>query len=44
LDIGCGTGQQLFALADCLETGIGIDISPVMIERARIKAGERGLV
>jgi 2-polyprenyl-3-methyl-5-hydroxy-6-metoxy-1,4-benzoquinol methylase len=43
LDVGCGTGQQLFALADCLEAGIGIDISPAMIERARIKAGERGL-
>lgn len=43
LDIGCGTGQQLFALVDRLEEGVGIDISPAMVERARINARERDL-
>jgi 2-polyprenyl-3-methyl-5-hydroxy-6-metoxy-1,4-benzoquinol methylase len=43
LDIGCGTGQQLFALADHLKEGVGIDISPAMVERARLNASQRGL-
>lgn len=43
LDMGCGTGWQLFALADRLQEGVGIDISPAMVEWARISARERGL-
>src|ERR671919_709956 len=41
LDMGCGTGWQLFALADRLQEGVGIDISPAMVEWARISARER---
>jgi SAM-dependent methyltransferase len=39
LDVGCATGCYLLAFGDLLERGVGIDISPVMIERARRKAG-----
>lgn len=35
LDIGCGNGHHLFALADEIGCGIGIDLSPAMIEAAR---------
>ena len=35
LDIGCGTGQHLFALAPYIQKGIGIDFSSRMIEIAR---------
>lgn len=38
LDVGCGTGQYLLALADLVEEGVGVDISPAMIERARRNA------
>lgn len=40
LDVGCGTGQQLLALAGDLEQGVGIDVSSAMIERAHRNAGE----
>lgn len=43
LDVGCGTGQQLLALADHLKEGVGIDISPAMVERARLNTSQRGL-
>lgn len=46
LDIGCGTGAQLMELAGRINKGIGIDISPGMIQRAngeRIKSGLRNL-
>ncbi|OGB67129.1 MAG: hypothetical protein A2Y94_13145 [Caldithrix sp. RBG_13_44_9] len=35
LDVGCGTGQHLFALAPYIKRGIGIDFSSKMIEIAR---------
>jgi SAM-dependent methyltransferase len=35
LDIGCGNGHHLFALADEIGRGIGIDLSPAMIEMAQ---------
>lgn len=35
LDVGCGTGQHLHALADWIYRGIGIDLSPKMIAAAR---------
>lgn len=38
LDIGCGTGRQLIDLADRIAGGVGIDLSPAMIARARENA------
>ena len=35
LEIGCGTGDHLFAVADQFTQVLGTDLSPVMIERAR---------
>jgi SAM-dependent methyltransferase len=35
LEIGCGTGDHLFALADQFTRLVGTDLSPLMIERAR---------
>lgn len=35
LDVGCGDGQHLHALADWIHRGIGIDLSPKMIAAAR---------
>jgi ubiquinone/menaquinone biosynthesis C-methylase UbiE len=37
LDLGCGNGHHLFALAPEVARGIGIDISPGMIELARAR-------
>lgn len=37
LDIGCGNGALLFALGDKINTGVGVDESCKIIERARIK-------
>lgn len=34
LEIGCGTGIHLFALAPRFQHSIGIDLSPAMLERA----------
>ena len=42
LDLGCGTGRQLLDLADCIDGGVGIDVSPAMIARAQDNAGETG--
>jgi len=42
LDLGCGTGHQLLDLADCIDGGVGIDVSPAMIARARDNANLRG--
>ena len=39
LDIGCGTGEILRLLAPTI-SGVGLDISPVMVERARLKGVE----
>jgi ubiquinone/menaquinone biosynthesis C-methylase UbiE len=35
LDVGCGNGHHLFALADEISGGIGVDLSPAMIEIAQ---------
>ena len=37
IDFGCGTGELLSRLADLDFTGIGVDASPGMIEKARLK-------
>ena len=39
LDVGCGNGHHLFALAPEVACGIGIDVSPGMIELARTRLG-----
>ena len=38
LEIGCGDGMHLFALADSFARGIGIDISEAMVGRANARA------
>ncbi len=40
LDIGCGNGALLYALRDRINSGIGVDESGGIIERARIKNAE----
>lgn len=40
LDIGCGNGALLNALSDRLNSGIGVDESSRIIERARLKNSE----
>lgn len=42
LDVGCGTGEQLIELHPRLGEGVGIDISPAMIEHARALAAAHG--
>jgi ubiquinone/menaquinone biosynthesis C-methylase UbiE len=37
LDLGCGNGHHLLALAPEVARGIGIDVSPGMIELARVR-------
>ena len=37
LDIGCGNGALLNALADRIESGTGVDESEAILERARVK-------
>ena len=37
LDIGCGNGALLYALSDRINSGIGVDESGGILERARIK-------
>jgi 2-polyprenyl-6-hydroxyphenyl methylase/3-demethylubiquinone-9 3-methyltransferase len=37
LDVGCGTGHHLLALGPEVARGIGVDISPGMIELARAR-------
>jgi len=39
LELGCGDGMHLFAMADAFARGIGIDISEAMVVRARAAAG-----
>jgi len=41
LDYGCATGTKAFEIAGDVKEVHGIDISPKMIELAKIKAGER---
>lgn len=38
LDVGCGTGMHLLHLAGEIRAGLGIDLSPAMIARARANA------
>ena len=40
LDIGCGNGALLNALASRIETGVGVDESTGIIERAKLKNSE----
>lgn len=40
LDIGCGNGALLYALRDRINSGIGVDESGGIIERARLKNAE----
>jgi SAM-dependent methyltransferase len=41
LEIGCGTGFHLLALADEYGHGLGVDLSPAMIAAARSRLGPR---
>ena len=43
LDLGCGNGHHLRALADEVDRGIGIDVAPAMIEAARAPSGTDNL-
>jgi SAM-dependent methyltransferase len=42
LDAGCGTGEQTLLAASSGAEALGVDVSPVAIERARSKAAARG--
>ena len=41
LDIGCGNGALLNALSDKIKSGNGVDESAAIIERAKIKNGDK---
>jgi SAM-dependent methyltransferase len=43
LDAGCGTGEHTLLAASAGADAMGVDISPLAIERARGKAAERGI-
>jgi len=43
LDAGCGTGENALYLAALGKRVVGVDASPLAVERARLKAAERGL-
>ena len=43
LDVGCGTGENLLYLAAKGHESWGLDFVPVVIERAKTKAAERGI-
>jgi SAM-dependent methyltransferase len=43
LDLGCGTGQMAFTLADYFDEVIAMDPEPEMLDEARQQAEERGL-
>jgi 2-polyprenyl-6-hydroxyphenyl methylase/3-demethylubiquinone-9 3-methyltransferase len=43
LEIGCGDGMHLFALADAFARGIGVDISEAMVARAASRAVGKNL-
>ena len=42
VDLGCGTGRQLIDLADRIEAGVGLDLSPEMVARAEANAARLG--
>jgi SAM-dependent methyltransferase len=44
LDAGCGTGEHTLLAASVGAEAMGVDISPLAIERARGKAAERGVM
>ena len=43
LEVGCGTGEISFLLAELGHQVTGLDLSPLMIERARRKSADAGL-
>ena len=43
-DLGCGTGLSGEAFRDCVETLVGVDLSPEMIERAKTRGCYETLV
>lgn len=43
LDVGCASGQHLLHLAPEIRAGVGVDVAPRMIERARTAAGRHGV-
>lgn len=43
LDAGCGTGEQTLLAASSGAEVLGVDVSPLAIERARGKAAARGI-
>lgn len=43
LDLGCGAGSYILALAPRIGRGVGCDISAEMLSAARAGAGEKGL-
>lgn len=43
LDAGCGTGEQTLLAASSGADALGVDVSPLAVERARGKAAARGI-
>ena len=43
LDVGCGTGEQTLLAASSGAEALGVDVSPLAVERARGKAAARGI-
>jgi SAM-dependent methyltransferase len=43
LDAGCGTGEQALLAASSGADAMGVDVSPLAVERARAKAAARGI-
>jgi SAM-dependent methyltransferase len=43
LDAGCGTGEHTLLAASAGADALGVDLSPLAIERARAKAAARGI-
>ena len=43
LDAGCGTGEQTLLAASSGADALGVDVSPLAVERARDKAATRGI-
>ena len=43
LDAGCGTGEHTLLAASSGADALGVDVSPLAVERARAKAATRGI-
>ena len=43
LELGCGTGHKLIPIASEGHPCVGLDLSPEMLDEARLKANERGV-